>query len=104
MEEGFKLIDNYLMVKMPEEIDHHMAEYIREAADNYIISGKVENIVFDFSDTHFMDSSGIGLIMGRYKKISCFGGQAFAIHTDERIKKIIFISGLHKILKVIEEE
>lgn len=100
--EDFKVIDNYLMVKMPEEIDHHKAAYISEGADNYIMQGKVDNIVFDFEDTKFMDSSGIGIMVGRYRKISCFGGKVFAIHADRQIKRILHISGLHKIVEIME--
>lgn len=102
MEENFKVIDNYLMVKMPEEIDHHKSSYISENADKYIVRENVSNVVFDFEDTKFMDSSGIGIIMGRYKKISCFGGQVFAINTDTRIRHLLMISGIHKIVEIME--
>lgn len=101
MEENFKVIDNYLMVKMPEEIDHHKSSYISENADRFIVRENVSNVVFDFEDTKFMDSSGIGIIMGRYKKIACFGGQVFAINTDARIRHLFIISGLHKIVEIM---
>ena len=61
----------------------------------------VENVVFDFEDTRFMDSSGIGIIMGRYRKISCFGGHVYAIHTDRQIQRIFRMSGLHKIVEIL---
>ena len=48
MEEDFKVIDNYLMVKMPEEVDHHKSVYISETADEYIMKEGVGNVVFDF--------------------------------------------------------
>ena len=102
MEENFKVIDNYLMVRMPEEIDHHQSSYISENADKYIVRENVNNVVFDFEDTKFMDSSGIGIIMGRYKKIACFGGQVFAINMDTRIKHLLMISGLHKIVEIMD--
>ena len=102
MEEDFKIIDNYLMVKMPEELDHHKSVYIRKKADYLIVQEDVKNIVFDFEDTRFMDSSGIGVIMGRYKMIQCFGGKVFAIHTDTQIKRILKMSGLNKIIEIME--
>ena len=102
MEENFKVIDNYLMVKMPEEIDHHKSSYISENTDRFIMQNKVNNVVFDFKDTRFMDSSGIGIIMGRYKKIACFGGKVFAVNTDNRIKHLLIISGLHKIVEIMD--
>ena len=49
-----------------------------------------------------MDSSGIGIIIGRYKKISYFGGKVFVINTDTRIKKSLMICGLHKIIEIME--
>ena len=94
MEEEFKVIDNYLMIRMPDEIDHHQSVHISKTADKYIMDEKVGNVVFDFERTTFMDSSGIGIIVGRYKKISCFGGKVYAINTDSRIRRILMLSGL----------
>ena len=90
--EDFQIIDNCLMVRLPEEVDHHKSTYICEKADSYILREEVENVVFDFEETRFMDSSGIGIIMGRYKKIACFGGKVFAIHADPQIRRILLIA------------
>ena len=98
----FKVIDDYLCVKLPEEIDHHKSAYISENADRLILAEQVSNVVFDFEDTRFMDSSGIGVIMGRYRKISCFGGKVFAIHADRQIKRILTMSGLTRIIEIME--
>lgn len=100
--EDFKVIDNYLCVKLPEEVDHHKSAYISENADRLILREQVNNVVFDFEDTRFMDSSGIGIIMGRYRKISCFGGKVFAIHADRQIKRILTMSGLSRIIEIME--
>ena len=102
MEDSFQVIENYLMVRMPEEIDHHKSVYISKKADDYIMQSGVGHVVFDFEDTKFMDSSGIGIIIGRYKKISYFGGKVFVINTDTRIKKSLMICGLHKIIEIME--
>lgn len=99
--EDFQIIDNCLMVRMPKEVDHHLASYISENADHYIMEDEVEHVVFDFEDTRFMDSSGIGIIMGRYRKIACFGGRVYAIHVDRQIRRILDLSGLNKIVEVI---
>lgn len=99
--EEFQVIDNCLMVKLPEEVDHHRAAYICENADRYIVHENVNHVVFDFEATRFMDSSGIGIIMGRYKKISCFGGKVYAIHADRQIQRILKISGLNNIVEVM---
>mgnify|MGYP003306345709 FL=1 len=102
MEENFQVIDNYLMIKMPEEVDHHKSVYISKMADDYIMREGIANLVFDFEDTRFMDSSGIGIIIGRYKKIAYFGGKVFAINADTRIKRTLLICGLHKVVEIME--
>lgn len=100
--EDFQVIDNCLLIQLPEEIDHHSAGYICENADRYLVREDVGNVVFDFGRTRFMDSSGIGVIMGRYRKISCFGGRVYAIHVDRQIQRIFKVSGLNKIVEVLE--
>ena len=99
--EEFKLIDNYLMIRLPDEIDHHKSVNISAKADRYILSKKVGNVVFDFERTTFMDSSGIGIILGRYKKISCFGGKVYAINAANRIRRILLMSGLQNIVEIV---
>lgn len=101
IEGTFAVLERHLMVKMPRELDHHNANRIREKADYFLLMDNVDNIVFDFEDTVFMDSSGIGVIMGRFKKVSCFGGKVYAIHTNERIKKIMRLSGLQNIVEIM---
>ena len=99
--EEFAIIDNYLCIKMPGEVDHHGAAGIRECADRLILDDKVKNIVFDFEDTTFMDSSGLGIIIGLYRKISCFGGKVYAINTNERIGRLLKASGMSSILEIL---
>lgn len=100
--EDFQIIDNCLMIRLPEEIDHHGAGIICENADRLLLREDVCNVVFDFENTRFMDSSGIGIIMGRYRKISCFGGKVYCIHADRQIQRILRVSGLNKIVEVLE--
>lgn len=99
---NYAIIDNYLCIRMPKEIDHHGAADIRENADRLLLDENVKNIVFDFEDTTFMDSSGIGIIIGRYRKISCFGGKVYAVNADERIKRMLKSSGMSSIIEIIK--
>lgn len=99
--EEFAIIDNYLCIKMPGEVHHHGAASIRECADRLILDDKVKNIVFDFEDTTFMDSSGLGIIIGRYRKISCFGGKVYAINANERIGRLLKASGMSSIIEIL---
>lgn len=102
--EDYKIIDHYLMIRLPEEIDHHHSTEISRKADHMILDNSVNHVVFDFSDTKFMDSSGIGVLAGRYRKISCFGGKVYVIHADSRIRKILKLSGLTNLVEIMEQE
>ncbi len=104
VEEDFKVIDHYLCIKMPREVDHHNAGQIIRHADEMICDREVKNLIFDFSDTEFMDSSGVGIILGRYKKIICFQGKVYAIHANLQIRKILYMSGLQKVIEILEEK
>lgn len=104
VEEDFKVIDHYLCIKMPREVDHHNAGNIIEQADEMICRREVKNLIFDFSDTEFMDSSGVGIVLGRYKKITCFHGKVYAIHANMQIRKILHMSGLQKIIEILEDK
>ena len=69
MEVLYEVRGRNLLIYLPEELDHHNAKIITEQSDWYIISNKIQNIIFNFKRTKFMDSSGIGVIMGRYKLV-----------------------------------
>ena len=69
-----------------------------------MLDHSVSHIVFDLSDTKFMDSSGIGVLAGRYRKISCFGGKVYVIHANRRIRKILEMSGIGDIVEMIDQE
>ena len=66
MECHYELNEGCLTISMPKELDHHSAEQLRMEADLLIDSYRVRSLVFDFSGTEFMDSSGIGVLIGRH--------------------------------------
>ena len=65
--------DKLLILEITEEIDHHVAENLRRVADNEITRYMPRKVIFDFSNVSFMDSAGIGMILGRYKMIKMLG-------------------------------
>lgn len=101
---NYQVQENCLTIFLPSEIDHHNAEDIRKHADKVIEEQQIRCVIFDFEETNFMDSSGIGVIMGRYKLIYLLGGEVWAIHTNERMKKILTMSGVARIIQIYEEE
>ena len=102
--EIFQLVNRCLVIRMPEEIDHHHAAYYSENADWYILREDVEQVVFDFEDTVFMDSSGIGILMGRYKKMACLGGAVYVVHADRQILRMLCLAGADRYLQIVREE
>ena len=100
----YQVQENCLTIFLPEDVDHHNAEEIKREADRLIEREHIRYIIFDFADTGFMDSSGIGVIMGRYKKVYMMGGEVWAVHTSERMRKILTMSGVMKIMQIYEED
>ena len=68
MEEKYQLKEGCLTIQMPKELDHHEAGRLKLEADYLIGAYHVRRLVFDFRETEFMDSSGIGVIIGRCKR------------------------------------
>ncbi len=69
MEPDYEIMGETLIVNVPQELDHHSAKMVKEYSDQIIRDKSIKNIVFDFSNSTFMDSSGIGMIMGRYRVV-----------------------------------
>lgn len=103
MKNSLSIQGNELIVYMPEEVDHLSAADLRIAADLVLENYDIHRIVFDFENTRFMDSSGIGMIMGRYRNIVKRGGEMAAVHTNQRIEKILYLSGIYKLIPIIKE-
>ena len=100
----YEVQENCLTIFLPGELDHHNAEEIRKRSDYLIDQNHIRYVIFDFTDTTFIDSSGIGVIMGRYKRIYMLGGEVCAVHTSERMKKILTMSGVTRIMQIYEED
>ena len=100
----YQVQENCLTIYLPREVDHHNAEEMKREADAVIDRNHIKYVIFDFDRTDFMDSSGIGVIMGRYKTISLIGGEVWAVHANARIRKILTLSGVTKIMQIYEED
>ena len=100
----YQVQENCLTIFLPSEIDHHNSEELRRESDNLIERNHIRYVIFDFKETDFMDSSGIGVIMGRYRRIFMLGGEVCAVHVNERMRKILTMSGVTKIMQIYEED
>ena len=89
-----------LVVPMPRELDHHSSEEIHDNLELMLAGRGVRRVVLDFSETEFMDSAGIGMILGKYKRVKAFGGQVAVCGVSDRIMRIMAMSGICKIIPV----
>ena len=103
MEFDYIKTDKLLVVKIIEEIDHHTTEKIRRKIDNEITRYMPRKVLFDFNEVSFMDSAGIGLIIGRYKVAKLFGGDVEIVNARPSVKKVLEMSGITRIIKINNE-
>ena len=89
-----KYKNDILTVKLKGEIDHNSAAKLRTAIDSQINALRPKLLELDFSKVGFMDSSGIGLIMGRYRSMGLIGGKIKVVNVPENIDRIINLSGI----------
>ena len=77
-----------LVIRLPKEIDHYQAEKVRRECEQSFMKFIIRDIIFDFSDTSFMDSSGIGLVLGRVR--------------NELIQKMWEMAGILNLVTVLD--
>ena len=99
----YQVQENCLTIFLPKEVDHHNAEEVKKSADAIIEKEHIKYVIFDFEQTDFMDSSGIGMIMGRKRLLSYSGGTVSAIHVNDRILRIMQLSGIYKHIEISQE-
>ena len=102
MTSEFDELDNCLYIQITEEIDHHSTQIIRRKMDNEITRFMHRKVVFDFNKVSFMDSAGIGLLIGRYKLAKMLGGVAEITNTSKSIEKVLEMSGITRIIPIIQ--
>lgn len=88
------------IARLSGEIDHHNAKELRTQLDKFIISAQPPELVMDFKNITFMDSSGIGLIMGRSKLMKECGGRLEIRNSQPYIKRVLKLSGIERIVKI----
>ena len=104
MENTYYEQDKLLLVKITEEIDEFSVQEIRRRVDYEIERYMPKEVVFDFDSVTFMDSAGIGLIIGRYKTANMLGAKVEITNLSHSVKKIFEMSGILKLIPVIDLE
>jgi stage II sporulation protein AA (anti-sigma F factor antagonist) len=100
---SFKYSEGTLYAQIFGEIDMEIAAEWRNALDFELTKTRARNLIFDFSKVTFIDSSGLGVILGRYKKIERLCGNVIIHGANETVYKILVLSGFDKIMKIIPQ-
>lgn len=93
-----------LIVRLAGELDHHSAQTVKATLEEAIERGRAHHIVLSLRDLSFMDSSGLGVILGRYKQITNKGGKLIVCDVNQAVYRLFELSGLFKILQIEDNE
>ncbi|WP_332692463.1 anti-sigma F factor antagonist [Halalkalibacter lacteus] len=93
-----------LLVRLEGELDHHTAEELRGQIEQKLVDGQVKHIVLNLELLTFMDSSGLGVILGRYKQVKANAGEMVVCAISSSVKRLFEMSGLFKIIRLEESE
>ena len=93
-----------LIVHLPEELDHHNCTGLKYETDLILSENYINRIVFDFSGTRFMDSSGIGVLLNRYKQIARSGGKVTIYGAGAQVLRILKMGGILKLMKLYDSK
>lgn len=88
-----------LIISLLGELDHHSAEEVRVKIDDRIDRDNIKKVILDFSQVTFMDSSGIGVVIGRFKKMQNRDGKVCVADVNKTVNKVFEISGMYKIIE-----
>lgn len=104
MEESFiyEAKGQTLIIHMPKELDHHNSRNLRYETDLLMAENYITRIIFDFSKTDFMDSSGIGILLNRYKQMKSGGGQTSYYGAGPQVARVLRIAGIPALMNRFE--
>lgn len=100
----WKQSSDALTIYLSGEIDHCAADKLKDEMELLIKKSKDRALVLDFSDVTFMDSSAVGMIIGRYKTKMLLGGRMYADGMHNAVERLYRMAGLHRIIPILEKE
>ncbi len=104
MDVELKQVRNTLIVKIAGEFDLIIADKLRNQIDEKLKGGSIKNLIINLEKVTFIDSSGLGMIIGRYKKISADNGKMYIVGAKPNVEKILFFSGINKLVPMYRTE
>lgn len=93
-----------VIVRLAGELDHYCAQSVRRELDRLISDRSIRWLVLDFSRLQFMDSSGIGVILGRYRQMRDRGGQVGVVNMNGHIARIFHMSGMDRVIRNLDRK
>ncbi|MFC2948257.1 anti-sigma F factor antagonist [Virgibacillus sediminis] len=100
----FEVKQDVLIVRLSGELDHHEAEALRSEWKDRLYENTVKHVILNLEDVTFMDSSGLGVVLGRYKEVLQLGGEMVVCSISPPVKRLFEMSGMFKIVRLEENE
>ena len=91
-----------LIIHLPKELDHHNCRNLKYETDLLLAENYINRVIFDFTETEFMDSSGIGILLNRYKQMTASGGKVSLCGVNARVHRILTIGGIGRLMENYE--
>ncbi len=102
MKVKYRKVGDKLTIGLVGELDHHSAEQTKSAVDDLVFKYEPKNVIFDFSELSFMDSTGIGMLLTRYKTFNQRNISVYVTGARGTVEKLLKLSGIYKIFTKIE--
>ena len=99
-----KVIKDTLLVQMGGELDILGADRVRHEIDAILQTRRIRKLILDLGEVSFIDSTGLGVILGRYKKISAAGGKMYIVRANPAVRKVLELAGVHKLVTLCQDE
>lgn len=93
-----------LVIHLPRELDHHNCRNLKYETDLLLSENYINKVVFDFSRTEFMDSSGIGILLNRYKQMARSGGRVVLCGVSAQVGRVLSIGGIGKLMELFDSK
>lgn len=105
MEIEIRKVGRALLVSLRGELDLATAGTVREAVDSHLEkNARLRHLVWDLAGVGFIDSSGVAVLLGRYKKIEAREGQMFSVGASDAVQKVLQMAGIQRIMKFVDSE
>lgn len=94
--------NEYVTAYLFGELDHHSSQQVKAELDEVIKEHRDADLILDLRNLSFMDSSGLGVVLGRYKRLKVYGNNMYIKNANRQIEKVFDVSGIYKLIKKIK--